>query len=77
MLPGPYLYGGVCPRCGKPEHGYIACEFANGWREPPKVTVEATRVDPYFVYERIASALERIAAAMEASNQDSSREGSK
>lgn len=68
MLPGPYLYGGICPRCGKPEHGSIACDYAAGWPEPPKV--EVTGLDPYFVHERIATALERIADAMEASNQE-------
>lgn len=53
----------ICTRCGKPEHGSIACDYAAGWPEPPKV--EVTGLDPYFVHERIATALERIAAAME------------
>lgn len=61
-LPQP-SFQRYCNRCGKPEHGSIACEYASGWPEPPKV--EVTRVDPYFVYERIATALERIASALE------------
>ena len=54
------VYVDPCPRCYS-----IPCRCYTA----PQT---ATRVDPYFVYERIAAALERIASAME-SNQDSGR----
>lgn len=50
----------ACPNCGKPAHGSLACEWAQGWPEPPKV--EITGNEPL---ARIASSLERIAAALE------------
>lgn len=57
----------ACRMCGKPEHGSLACEIAPGWPEPPKVEWGIRAED------RIANALERIAAALE-SNQESRSE---
>lgn len=52
--------GDLCQKC------YSTPCRCFGYLPPEPV---ATRLDPYFVYERIAAALERIAAAME-SNQE-------
>lgn len=65
------INSGVCARCGKPEHGSLACEYAGGWPEPPKVEYVATSIDPSAPggpLDRIADALTRIAAALEAHN---------
>ena len=47
------IYTDPCPRC---------------YSIPCRCPQTAVRIDPYFVYERIAAALERIADAMEAQN---------
>jgi hypothetical protein len=62
---------GICSRCGKPEHGSLSCDYAPGWPEPPKVT--AVRLDPSAPggpLDRIASALERLAAALEQNTEN-------
>jgi len=61
----------ICTRCAKPEHGSLACEYAPGWPSPPEV--EVVGLDPAApggVYDRVASALERIAAALESNQED-------
>lgn len=62
-------YQPACRVCGKPEHGSLACAAAPGWSVVPETEAVITRLDPYFVHERIAEALERIASALE-SNQE-------
>lgn len=63
----------ICTRCGKPEHGSLACEYAPGWPKPPEIEMVATNIDPSAPggpLDRIADALTRIAAALEVSNQE-------
>lgn len=56
----------ICTRCGKPEHGSIACEYAAGWPTPPEVEIVGIdHAAPGGTYDRIAGALERIATALE------------
>jgi hypothetical protein len=64
---GAYGGGWRCQRCG----GYIPtdcthnCPYTNWQPQPQPATSPATKIDTFISYERIATALERIAAALE------------